>query len=49
MKKKYEAPSLDVAVIEETDIILISSLNLIDIGNLGHYTIDFSQIEINLQ
>lgn len=49
MKKKYEAPSLEVTVLEGTDVILTSGLSLIDIGNLGHDTINFSQIEIDLQ
>ena len=48
MKKKYEAPVLEVTIVEGNDIILTSGLGLIDTGNLGHYTINFSQIEIDL-
>ena len=51
MKKKYESPTLEVTVINEEDIICVSGLDLISIGSLGHGTLGFEElnIEIDLQ
>ena len=48
MKKKYESPTLEITVVNEKDIICTSGLDLISIGTLGHDTINFGQLNIEM-
>ncbi len=51
MKKKYETPALEIIAVKEEDIICVSIPDLISVGSLGHRTLYFNEmgIEVDFQ